>query len=284
MRTAHLTTRPLRMAHVLLVLLSLAFGLLIAPSPRAEAAGPPTVTAQAAPSAAAASRSTVMKCANAAKKKAKKYKKYKYWVCLGPKAKFLKRNKAPSPLVADKSTTVTGPKRLVRPADIPGDDQRCELVPECTNIRTLYRADIKANALYGYSDEIWGSFDVVYVQAFNGASSRYRLSLIWDYGYEIDSQYWVAQVRRNLTGLPDPVTGVAYFYPDYISSNRWAVIDPSDTGFKSTEPTSHKGRHHDDLYGNFIANGQIFGTTLIHLPDFHCPSSRCKYYGPTGPV
>ncbi|MET0694144.1 MAG: hypothetical protein ABWY56_09440, partial [Propionibacteriaceae bacterium] len=164
------------------------------------------------------------------------------------------------------------------------DDARCELVPACTRIDTLYKANIKANALYGYNDEIWGAFDVVYYQTFSGASSRYQLRLIWDWGYEIDSQYWTAQVRRNIKLRPDPVTGYVNLYPGNVSSRRWSTAFPSTSSFRTTTATKHTGKHHDDLYGNFIANGLVWGTTTIHLPDFHCPSNGCKYYGPTGPV
>jgi hypothetical protein len=283
MRIARLT--PLRTAQAALVLLGLVFGLLLAPP--AEATG----TAPAGPasaSTAAAKKSTVLKCANKAKKQAKKNKKYKYWVCLGTKVKYLKKKKAPpSPLVKQEGqwtswATSRGSKVGPRPQGIPEDDARCELVPECTRIITLYTADIKANALYGYNDEIWGAFDVIYFQTFNGASSRYRLTLIYDWGYDIDSQWWTAHVRRNITGWPDDTTGEAYFYPGIITVYGQAQVYPSTSTFVNTEPTTHRGKHHDDLYGNFIANGLVWGTSTLHLPDFHCPNNLCKYYGPTG--
>lgn len=34
----------------------------------------------------------------------------------------------------------------------------------------------------------------------------------------------------------------------------------------------------------FVAHDQIFGTSTLHLPDFHCPDRKGKYYGPTGPA
>jgi hypothetical protein len=296
MRSARLT-RPIHTALAALILVGLALGLLLAPPMALPAQSVPIPTQQPgspaiAPTSAdlAAAADTSKKCANKARKAAKKHKKYKYWVCIGKRVKYLKKKKPPpSPAAAQDGAwtgwgTTPGKPKDAAAQVLDEDDSRCELVPECTNIRTLYRANIKANALYGYRDEIWGAFDVLYFQSFNGASSRYRLKLIWDYGYAIDSNYWTARVRRELKGLPDPTTGSTYFYPERISVNAWTAVEPNASGFQSTEPTSFTGRHHDDLYGSFDANGQVFGTTIIHLPDFHCPSHRCKYYGPTGPV
>jgi hypothetical protein len=74
------------------------------------------------------------------------------------------------------------------------------------------------------------------------------------------------------------------FYPEEISTTQWAVVLPSTNPLKSKSPTPYLGRHHHDLSGEFIANGLVFATSAVHLPDFHCPSHQCKYYGPTGPV
>ena len=239
-------------------------------------------------------------CANKARAQAKKNTVKRYWTCVGNKARYFSRH-VPTTVVTkqddgtftgwgstpdDKSSeTVPGAKGedTVSTQDIFDDDQRCELVPECTNIRTLYRADIKGNGFYGYADQIWGSFDVLLLQTFSGASSRYRLTLMWDHGYQIDSLSWRAAVRHNSV-LPDQTTGTAYFRLGYISSNRWNVIAPSSTTFVHTTPTPYLGKHHDDFNGEFIANNRMFFTGTIHLPNFHCPDHLCKYYGPTGPV
>lgn len=271
------------------VFLGLTFGLLGGAQPAQTAqtaaayAHPPTATTHTV----AALANTSKKCATKARKQAKKNKKYKYWVCVGNGVKYLKK-KRPTSSAAAQDGAPAG-REATKPAaklqlGVDSQDSMCELVPECANIKTLYRADIKGNAFYGYGDEIWGTFDVIYTQYFNGASSNYNLKLIWDSGYAIDSNYWTAQVRREIKGVPDPVTGSVYFYPNRIASNAWTAVEPGRGKFSPTRPTRFTGRHHDDLYGSFVAHGQVFGTTTIHLPDFRCPRHLCKYYGPTGPV
>lgn len=286
---------------------------LLAPTLPAQAtpAASPQVAAPVLTTAAAAPKDHSRDCANKARKAAPTHKYYKYWVCIGKDVKYFKKKKpGPSPAVAPKDSSKDGAftgygvpdakgiakaKLLSRarageppPAttqDIFEDDSRCELVLRCTTIKTLYAANFKANAFYGYGDKVWGNFDVMLFQSFNGASSRYQLRLIWDQGYAIDMRYWYAAVRHNRKAAPDPTTGKVWLYPGRLASNRAFVTSPSGYPWEQTdEPTKFTGKHHDDFYGSFVANNQVFGTSTEHLPDFHCPKHQCKYYGPTGPV
>ena len=160
-------------------------------------------------------------------------------------------------------------------------DYWCESTGACTRYISKYIAERKINSWYGYGNETWGTFDQIWRQNFNGPYNRYRLLLIWDSGSAVDSDYWRAAVREEVSGLPDPTKGVAYFYPATVSSASWRAYSPSSTGLTQVdEAISNTSRtHHDDLYGYFFARGSRFGTTIEHLPDFKCPSKRCYYPG-----
>lgn len=149
-------------------------------------------------------------------------------------------------------------------------DYWCETTPVCTRYKSSYIAEKKGNAAFGSGGEVWGSFDVVWRQNFNGKYNRYRLLLIWDSGSAVDSDYWRAQVRREVDFWADPTLGVALFSPATISSINIRAWSPSSTTLRQvSEPIDQtSATYHDDLYGYFFARGQRFGAGTLHLPDF----------------
>lgn len=129
-----------------------------------------------------------------------------------------------------------------------------------------YTAWVKGNATYGVSGNVWGTFDVVWRQHFNGPLPQWRIHLIWDSGYAVNSDYWKAQVRKEVNNWPDPVKGVATFYPATISSSNWDAYGPAGgTTFKpADEKITQGGFYHDDMFGYFTANGRSFAAGTLH--------------------
>lgn len=141
-----------------------------------------------------------------------------------------------------------------------------------------YTKEIKGNAAFGVGTTLKGTFDVIWRQSFSGNSARYRLSLDWDSGGEVDSDYWRAAIRRDEIG-PDPTMDYQYFYPATIrSTGPYRVSSPSSSGYYNMIPLPNNSgeTYHDDLYGYFFSGGMKFGASTLRLPDFRC-TTQCTY-------
>lgn len=241
----------------------------------------PVVPAAAAPPSRQAHEASVGTCVDLARSSVQGA-----WTCVGAQLSFETReggtalwlHQRTGPLSSN-ATLTTSPVPFVDDYDT-----WCETSGTCIRFINDYIAEIKGNLTYGVGSEVYGTFDVIWRQAFDGDRNRYRLLLDWDSGAAVDSDYWHAAVREEKTGLPDPTTGYLDFFPAVISSLSTRAWKPSSTGFtyvSGAGVNSSTATHHDDLYGSFFARGVRFGAGSLHLPDFKCPlisgAKVCRY-------
>ncbi len=60
---------------------------------------------------------------------------------------------------------------------------------------------MKGNGAYGNASGVIGAFDFIVRQAFNGQRPRWRNTLSWDYGPQIQPQEFTNNCRINRPGL-----------------------------------------------------------------------------------
>lgn len=150
---------------------------------------------------------------------------------------------------------------------MPADDYDywCENRAVCGRQISPFIAEVKGNAGYGIGSRVLGTFDVVWRQNFNGPYARWRLLLIWDSGPAVDSDFWKAQVRKELDFRPDSTIGSAQFRPAAISSIGWRAWSPSSTGLtQNSKKVASAGTFHDDGYGYFFAAGCSWSAATLH--------------------
>ncbi|SCF20245.1 hypothetical protein [Micromonospora mirobrigensis] len=162
-------------------------------------------------------------------------------------------------------------------------DSWCESGSVCGRpVGGEYIAEVKGNAPYGNAAGVIGAFDFIVRQAFNGQYARWRNTLIWDYGPQIEPQSFTNNCRTNVTG-PDGYCGQNPFYFGNVNSASWRSDKPSTTTYyQNSQKTTGSGRYHDDNYGSFFAYGY---SPLFYAPTIHtgrwdrCNASPyCRYY------
>lgn len=109
----------------------------------------------------------------------------------------------------DGDSVATSPNDI---GDDIGDDYDywCENKASCTRFITQFIAEIKGNVAYGQGAEVWGNFDIVWRQNFDGPWNRYRSCILWDSGSAVNTDWLTAQVRQQRDFQIDPIIGTAY--------------------------------------------------------------------------
>lgn len=107
------------------------------------------------------------------------------------------------------------------------DDTNCEYTDSCNVVVSAYCSWVKGNAAYGGGGDVWGNFDIVWRQCFDGPWPRWRLHLIWDSGYQVNPDFFYAQARKEVNNFPDPVKGYEELYPGAIHAYNWHAWYPS---------------------------------------------------------
>jgi hypothetical protein len=124
---------------------------------------------------------------------------------------------------------------------------------------------VKGNAAFGYGSDVWGTFDVVWRQSFDGPWARWRLYLHHDSGSAVDSDYWKAYVREENSFSPDPIYCTEVYSPATISRQLKTAWSPSKYSYKyCSKKITKTETWHDDLGGFFYSRGTRFTAALLH--------------------
>ncbi|SCG41117.1 hypothetical protein [Micromonospora rifamycinica] len=205
------------------------------------------------------------------------------WTCMGGELTTAAANGTPTTTIVadDFQQTASVADRVGIAAD--DYDSWCESGSVCgRTVGGNYIAEVKGNAAYGNAAGVIGAFDFIVRQAFEGTRPRWRNTLIWDYGPQMQPQEFTNNCRTNVTG-PDGYCGQNPFYFANVSSGSWRSDKPSTTGYYyNSQLTAGSGKYHDDNYGSFFASGysQLFYAPTIHTGRWNqCTvSPGCRYY------
>jgi hypothetical protein len=190
------------------------------------------------------------------------------WTCYGDTLAYeVISSTGASSWTTESVPQANGTATPVSPLATDNDDTDCEYAGAtiCNVVTSTYCAWVKGNLSYGESLVVWGRFDVVWRQCFNGPWPRWRLHLIWDTGPAVDPDYFSGVARKEVSAAPDPIVSRANLYPAAIDSVHWEAWYPSSTGWQyGSAKITESGNFHDDLFGYFMANGHRFYAPTLH--------------------
>ncbi|MDT0182032.1 hypothetical protein Q9S36_17775 [Microbacterium sp. ARD31] len=163
----------------------------------------------------------------------------------------------------------------VMAASAPSNDYWCEPNSRCTSITSDYKAKAKGNVVYGNSDGVSGSFDIVIHTNLNGRQSQAQVQLYKDSGPSLTFTNLKVDCQHVGNGW-----GCGAHYADNqdgqvrLSSKAWN--GPIVYGNKLTE----KGTYYDLVTGRVRPDGgPVLAMPSLAGVKFVCPtgSGNCEF-------
>lgn len=180
------------------------------------------------------------------------------WTCLNDMLAW--RDTARSSAGQWQERRIPLPKATIRLASDWYGDVKCEPTGICNRLKDEYTGFVKGNAYFGEGGQTYGSFDIEWKQRFSGRMPQWWLHLNWDSGSGIDSDEWIAVVRRERFGPDTNWTsrkiggGDVNQFDQFWSSGR----------IKPPRALTIREDWHDDLKGAFYSRGRRWVTGTLH--------------------